>query len=333
LSKLAVLASSPAYLRAWGEMLREGGIANAVLSPEEVEAVRQVRAESRAMSLTTTEGGYLVPTQLDPSLIISSDGSSNPIRRVARRVVATGNVWYGVSAAATQFSWDDEEEQVSDDTSVFAQPSVTIHKGQGFIPLSYEIFEDGANVTQEVQKLLVFGKDTLEETAFVTGSGTGEPFGFITALAGTASEVSSITNDVLGSADVYALDQALPARFRRSSKAAWFANRAIWNRIAQMETSNGSTLFPGVVGNPGTLQGVPTYEAEAMDGTLGTGVDYVLCWGDWDHWIVADRQSTVEFIPNLFGANGRPTGQRGIFMWHRVGSDSVLDGAFRLLEV
>jgi predicted phage gp36 major capsid-like protein len=34
---------------------------------------------------------------------------------------------------------------------------------------------------------------------------------------------------------------------------------------------------------------------------------------------------------NLFGANRRPTGQRGMFLWARVGSDSVVDNAFRLL--
>ena len=57
--------------------------------------------ENRAKSLTDTGGGYLVPFQLDPTVIITANGSTNQIRRVARQVIATGDVWNGVSSGAT----------------------------------------------------------------------------------------------------------------------------------------------------------------------------------------------------------------------------------------
>lgn len=334
LSRLAVLTSDPAYLRAFGELLRTGGL-NPMLSQDEIMAIRRVSAEARSMTLTSTSGGYLVPFQLDPSVIITSDGSMNPIRRVARNVVATGNKWHGVSAGATQWSWDAELEQVSDDASTFAQPAVDIHTARGFIPISIEAFEDGANVTEEVRRLLSFGRNTLEETAFVTGTGSGEPYGIVSALNGVAgSVVSATTNNAFVAADVYKLDEALPARFRQSARAAWFANRAIWNDIDLFETSNGSKQFEGVVGNPGTLLGSPTYEAEAMDGAIATGDDYVLVYGDFDHYVIASRSSSVEFIPHLFGtSDNRPIGARGIWAHYRTGADSVHDGAFRLLKV
>lgn len=333
LSRLAVLTSDPNYLRAFGELLRTGGL-NPMLSQDEIMAIRRVSAEARSMTLTSTSGGYLVPFQLDPAVIITSDGSMNPIRRVARQVVATGNKWNGVSAGATQWSWDAELEQVSDDASTFAQPAVDIHTARGFIPMSLEVFEDGANVTQEVRRLLSFGRNTLEETAFVTGTGSGEPYGIVTALNGGAQVVSATTNNAFVAADVYKLDEALPARFRNSSRAAWFANRAIWNDVDLFETTNGGKLFPGVVGNPGTLLGSPTYEAEAMDGAIATGDDYVLVYGDFDHYVIADRSSSVEFIPHLFGtSDNRPIGARGIWAHFRAGADSVHDGAFRMLNV
>ncbi len=202
-----------------------------------------------------------------------------------------------------------------------------------------EAFEDEANVTQEIRRLLSFGRDTLEATAFTTGSGTGEPFGFITALNGATSPVvAATTNDTFGSPDVYLVDEALPTRYRQSSSSAWFAHRAIWNTIDRFETTNGSQQFPGAVpgasGSPGRLLGVPTYEAEGMDGTIATGDDYVLCYGDFQHYVIADRSSAVKFIPHLFSTNaGRPTGQRGLYAYFRAGADSVNDGAFRLLRV
>ncbi len=338
LSRLALLTSDPHYLRAFGELLRTGGL-NPLLSEEEVQAVRRVRVESRAMSLTDNAGGFLIPFQLDPAVIVTSDGTYNPIRKVARQVTALGDTWNPVSAGATSWSWDAEAAEVSDDASTFAQPSISIHKAAGFIPISLEAFEDEANVTGEIRRLLSFGRDTLEATAFTTGSGTGEPFGFITALNGAAPPVvAATTNDTFGSIDVYAVDESLPTRFRQSPQSAWFANRAIYNTIDRFETSGGMKQFPdampGATGNPGTLLGVPTYEAEGMDGTLGTGDDYVLCYGDFQHYVIADRSSAVEFIPHLFSTNaGRPTGQRGIFAYFRAGADSVNDGAFRLLQV
>ena len=63
-------------------------------------------AEQRAMSLTDNAGGYLVPFQLDPTVIVTSNGSVNDIRQAARTVVATGDVWNGVSAGAVSWSWD-----------------------------------------------------------------------------------------------------------------------------------------------------------------------------------------------------------------------------------
>ena len=71
---------------------------------------------------------------------------------------------------------------------------------------------------------------------------------------------------------------------------------------------------------PINLLGKPAYEAEAMDGAIATGDDYVLVYGDFSY-VIADRiGTTVEFIPHLFGANQRPTGQRGWYAYFRAGS-------------
>jgi HK97 family phage major capsid protein len=41
----------------------------------------------------------------------------------------------------------------------------------------------------------------------------------------------------------------------------------------------------------------------------------------------------IEPITNLFGPNGRPSGQRGLFLWGRTGSDAVVPQAFKILNV
>lgn len=327
IARHCLATSSPEYLRAWSKCAAGKGH---MITPEEQ------RALERAMSLTDSAGGYLVPFQLDPTVIITANGSRNQIRQAARTVVATGDVWNGVSSGAVSWSWDAEGTQVSDDATTFAQPTVPIHKAAGFVPISIEALEDEANVTQEVARLLAFGRDTLEAAAFTTGSGSGQPTGIITALAGGSSEVAPTTAETFAAADIYKVDNALPARYRAG--ASWMANRAIYNLVRQFDTGGGSQMWERIGADvPPELLGRPALEAEDMDGAFdatATANNYLLVYGDFSNYVIADRVGmTVEFIPHLMGANGRPAGQRGWYAYYRVGADSVNDAAFRMLNL
>ena len=330
LAKQCLATSSPVYLRAWSKLARDQ---RESLTTEE----RQVIAEVRAMGLTDANGGYLVPFQLDPTVIVTSNGSVNDIRRFARQVVATGDKWHGVSAANVQWSWDPEFTEVSDDAPTFGQPVIDIHKAQGFVPISIEALEDAANVTAEVAKLLAGGKDDLEAAAFITGTGSDQPTGIVTALAGTASEVAPTTAETFALADIYALYGALPARHRKM--AAWLANNLIYLRTRQFDTAGGAGLWT-TLGNdtPAQLLGRPVGEAEAMDATWNPAAsadNFVAIIGNFENYVIADRIGmSVEFIPHLFATgNNRPNGSRGWYAHYRVGADSVNDNAFRLLNI
>jgi HK97 family phage major capsid protein len=324
--RFALESSSPVYMQAFTKLMKTRG--KAMLSDEEREAV------TRAMSLTDSAGGYLIPYQLDPTVIITANGSRNPIRRIARVVNATGDVWNGITSAGVTGSWDAEAAEVSDDAPTLANPAIPVYKGAIFVPISFEAREDEANVAGEVARMIAFEKDRMESVAFVTGSGTGEPTGIVTALTGTASVVASATADTFAVGDVYALDSALPDRYRDG--ASWVSNRAIANLVRRFDTSGGAALWETLGGGlPPQLLGYPFYTAEGMDGTVTALADnYVAVLGDFSNYVIADRVgTTIDYIPHLFGANRRPTGQSGWYAHFRVGADSVNDGAFRMLNV
>ncbi|MBK3556296.1 phage major capsid protein [Streptomyces sp. MBT56] len=325
LARMCLATSSPEYMRAWSKLARGKGH---MISPEEQ------RALERAMSLTDNQGGYLVPFQLDPTIIITSDGSQNDIRSVARQVVATGDVWNGVSAGAVSWRWAAEGSEAGDNAPEFGQPSVPLHKADGFVPITYEAMDDAENVTTEVGRLLAAGKDELEAAALAVGTGSGQPTGIVTALAETSSVVTSTTTDTFASGDVYKVDSALPARHRKL--ASWMGNRSIYNQIRQFDTAGGSALWERISADvPPMLLGRRALEAEDMDGTVTTSQDnFVAVYGDFSNYVIADRVGmSIEFLPQLMGANGRPTGKRGWYAYYRVGADSVNDGAFRMLNV
>lgn len=336
LSQLALALSEPVYLRAWSKMARNPLAGEGALDDDERRSIARVKTLARAMSLTDNAGGYLVPFQLDPTVIITANGSVNQIRQVARQVVATGDVWNGVSAGAVSWSYDAEGTEVSDDAPTFAQPTVPIYKAQGFVPISTEAFQDAPNVTAEVGRLLAFGKDVLEANAFTVGSGSGQPTGIITALTGTSSIVNSASTDTFALADVYALQAALPARYRGMPSTAWLANNLTYAKTRQFDTQGGAGLWARLgEDRPAGLLGKTVLEAEDMDGVVNSSQEnYLAVFGDFDNYVIADRiGTTVEFVPHLFGVNRRPTNQRGWLAYCRHGADSVNDAAFRMLNV
>lgn len=288
----------------------------------------------RAMSLTDANGGYLVPFQLDPSVIITSAGASTGILSAARRVTATGDAWNGVSSAGVTNSWDAEASEVSDDSPTFAQPSIPIYTNRTFVPISIEALMDAASVATEVGRLIADEALNAQHVAATTGTGSGQPTGLITAAVAASATVAPTTAETFAKADVYKVQNALAARYQ--ANATWHANLAFINIMRQFETTNGSKEFPELAS--GQLLGRTIYENSAMDAALNaaaTETNYVLAYGDLSNYVIADRIGlTVELIPHLFHtSNNRPSGQRGWFAYFRQGAGLVNANAVKVLSI
>ena len=329
IARYALLSSDPDYVSAFAQSIKDP---LPLLTNEEVKAVRRVREYARAMSLTDSEGGFLVPFQLDPAVIQTDALGVSDIRRISRNVVATGDVWNGVSSGAVSWSWDAEAAEVSDDATTFAQPTVVIHMARGFVPISIEAFADEANVTQAIGQLLADGRNDLEGTALALGTGSGQPFGIVVALTGGSQEVASATTDVFALADVNALWDALPARYQ--SNATWLANGIIYNEIRGFGGAGSPAPFITELKEEALIKR-PMAVSSYMDATFGSGENYLLIVGDFSAYVLADRIGMqVELVPHLFATgNNRPSGQRGLFAFYRMGADSVNDDSLRLLNV
>jgi len=333
LARYVIATGDQAYASAFRKWLRDPLSGHYEWDAQERAAYAYAQSEARTMSLgTTASGGFLVSYELDPQVLISGVGSVNPMRDIARVELVAQNENRFVTSAGVTASWDAEAAEVSDDTPVLAQPAITCKKGQAFVPVSFEIFEDSPNLGTQLQNLFVDAKAQLEAAAFTTGSGTGEPKGVITAIAAVGGSVIAAAGSAVSLADVTANQNALPARWRPS--AEWMANLSIINQVRQL--AKGSGLTDSLVDDattPPRMLGWGVRENSQMDGTIAAGTtnDYCLLSGDFKQYIITDRiGTTVEFVQNLFGSNQRPTGQRGFLMHWRTGGDVVIPDAFRL---
>lgn len=345
IARRLLLTENPAYRSAFQKYAASGG--QPLLTNEETAAVlefqRWTAQLSRAMNEgTSSAGGYGVPVMVDPSVIITSGAADAPILRIARVETITTQAWKGISSAGMSWSFDTEASAVSDDSPTIAQPSVTAYLARGFLPYSVEVGMDYPNFAIEMQRILMAGYIDLLAVKTSTGTGTNEPRGVFTALdANTNVEVVTTTDGSFGGADVFKVWNALPERWR--SRATWFMSTSVESAIRQFAAAAGgaSAYFTvdltqdgisRINGRPVALSDyAPTFSG-AVPGT--TGAANILAVGDFSNYLIASRAGmSIEMIPHLFDTtNNRPTSQRGMLGWARIGADSINDLGLRLLQ-
>lgn len=287
---------------------------------------------------TNTAGGYLVPTHLDPTLILTNSGAKDVVRTLSRVVSLTGgaNRWNGVTTAGATASWDAELTEVSDDTPPIAPASVPVYSAKSLIQASIESFEDITGLAQDVQMLLSDARVRLEAAAHMTGSGSGQPTGIFTALdANTNVEMSLTTGSTFTRADLAAVTVALGDRWTDGSR--WLGHPAMFERVAALGTALGASYSVDMTQKPAEqLLGFPVEKSFTAPNTFQTTtIDNLLVFGEFSNFVIVDKpgSSSIEFIPHLFNtSNNLPDGRRAWYMHFRNGSDSVNDLAFRLLQ-
>lgn len=304
------------------------------------ELERRSVAHVRAAGLTDTLGGYAVPTVLDPTLILTGahDGlTPNPVRELARVRPITGDNLNLTTTSGVTASYSSEAAESVDGAPTFGRLTLSPIRADVMIPFSVEIQGDYAAFESDMRRLMMVAKDDLEISKFVNGVGTTEPLGIVYDLyTNYSGQVqASSTANALVAADVYAVTHKIAERYQ--TRAGFLANRFIYDVIRQLDTGGGASLWVQLAAStPGTLIGAPARQIASMDGTYGSGENYVLLYGDIaEAYTIVDRVGmSVELIPHLLGAtNNLPTGQRGLYAWWRNGAAIVNSEAIGLLNV
>jgi len=336
---LILRTSSDVYRSAFAKYM--AGLAG-TMTPDETAAVAEVDQFRAAFGLT--QSGYSAPAVIDPTVISTAAGSVNPFRQVARVVSITSNSWKAIQSAGITASWDAESAEVSDDTPTYAQPEVTVYKAAAFARGTIEGIEDWATAGQELTRDFVLAKDTLEASAFATGTGSAQPFGVTKALdgAGVTIELAPATAEVFVLADAINVTKSLTPRSKASPALAMLAHQGTINKIRDLasDAAYDGVLKDPTLGNPGFFQGVPLYEASTMrdydDLDAAASADnFLIVAGDWDQFVIVDRIGlSVSFVPHLFAtATNLPSGESGWYAHWRVGSDVIDNNSFRMLSI
>jgi HK97 family phage major capsid protein len=302
----------------------------------------------RDIRLANASGGYLLPYVLDPTIVLTNASSANPFRRVSRVVQTTSNAWQGVTSAGVNAAFVAEATTAADAApSDFAQIQISPKKAAAWVLGSYEALDD-TDFGAQLPGLLADAKDRLESSYFATGSGTAVPLGVVPGAGATSRVAPTATgtafNGTAAIPDVYNLQAALPARFRKAPGATWMGNISILNKVRALDLYGGGSFWANFTSDtPSSLLGQPIYEASDMSATsTGTSAasgsgSTTLLYGDFGQFIICDRVGVSMLYDPLIKGTGAsaqlPAGEAGWYMFWRTSSAVATTAAFRYLTI
>ncbi len=246
--------------------------------------------EVKAMTVAVDQaGGYLAPEEFARE-IIKALRIYSPIRQYARVVgTSASEVKYPVRLSSTTATWVSEIADRTESELTYGQKTIAPWELATFVDVSTQLIEDNTYALEsEVSLDLGETFGITESTAFVKGTGVGQPKGLFTATG--IAEVKTGNAATLGTnpADtLIGMFHSLPSVHAQNS--VWILNRTTLGTFRQLKDGQGRYIvLDGLTdGAPVTLLGRPIVECVDVD-DIGAG-KYPVMFGDLQGYRILDR--------------------------------------------
>lgn len=280
------------------------------------------------------DGGYLVPPE-QTSMIIKKVFETSPMRQVCT-VETIGRDRLQILEDINDMAggWTYEQGSRSEtDTAEIGKRDILVHELYAMPKATQQILDDSVmNLESWMSEKQGDKFARLENTAFVTGTGVGQPRGFTTYDAGTTNpgqieRVTTAADDTLDDVDLVSLLYKLKGPYRNN--ATWAFNRNTLAVIAKIQDGQGRFVFqPGLqLGTPNSLLGRPMVEfndmADIANGTLPVAI------ADWKAaYTVVDRKG-ITVLRDPFTSKGFVL----FYTTKRVGGDVTNFEAVKMIVI
>ena len=299
--------------------------------------------EIKSISGTSpSDGGYAVPRQID-AMIARQLTEISPIRALAQ-VVQTGSAGYRklVTTGGTASGWAGETaERPETDTPSFAEiapPSGDLYAN----PAASQAMLDDAGFDLEswLSSEIAMEFARAEGAAFVNGSGTNQPKGFLKAPTSTLGDAARAFGSVqyVGTGDATGfgtdpeeklIDLVHTMKAGHRQGASFVMNSTTLAEVRKLKTSDGAFLWqPGLIeGQPDRLLGYPVVEAEDMPDIAGGA--YPIAFGNFRHGYLIAERSATQLLRDPF--TNKPFVH--FYATKRIGGQVLDSAAIKLLRI
>lgn len=311
-------AGDPNYATAFLKVMADPDRAMLDMSDVERAAWSEGRTALRAMDLSDpgSLGGYMVPLNLDPTLVLTDAGAINPLREIARVETIVGPRLRIVTTAGVTAAYRAEGSDIPTGDPTLLPPEVKAEQASAAVKISFEAFDDILNVGNQLGRAFQAAKDTLEADRMALGSGTDEPQGIVAGLTPDGGAPSGVS-------DLIAIQNDLGARWQPSAR--WLMDLTSRNQVDQF-VAEADASQAKIIDASGNLLHRPVSELSTMGGNVVYG-------SIRDGFLIVDRIGMrVEIVQHLPGATADSiAGYRALLTRWRSGSGVVVPEALRLL--
>jgi len=228
-----------------------------------VDDIKSLREQKTLRTDIDTQGGFMVPTELD-NVITKKIVEVSDIRSIARvRSMAGKNLEIPIRNNIPIAQYEGEGETGNDSESDYENTTITPFRQTFTTPITQDQLMDAAfnmegEITSDAAEAFAFG----EGNNFVSGTGVKQPAGFLTNAQVVANARDSESVGTLTADDILLLTGDLKVGYNPN----YVLNRRTLAFIRTLKSTTGSFLWQpglnGVVAN--SLAGFPYLIANAM---------------------------------------------------------------------
>lgn len=265
--------------------------------------------ETRDLTVATaSEGGNIVASQRLVTGLIQALNANVFVRQHATVESVQGAQTLGVpnlSAEPEDGTWTTEIVAADEDSQMaFGLRTLTPKRLAKLLKVSKQLVRNAANVDGLVSSRLAYKMGITLETAYLTGSGSGQPLGVFTA---SASGVPTSQDLTTVSATLPTADEFIATKYKLRqaywAKAKWCVGSInVAQYIAKLVDGDGRYIWrmSHREGEPDRLLGLPFIPSEYAPDTITTGL-YVAALGDWSYYTIADDLNvSIQVVDQLY---------------------------------
>ncbi|MHA7820388.1 MAG: phage major capsid protein [Erythrobacter sp.] len=338
LDKVSRAASRPAIGGGGGGATNDEvkGFVDGYLRRGRESEVKSINASNPA------DGGFAVPRALD-AIIARELTEISPIRSIAQ-VVQTGTSGYRklVTTRGVASGWVSETgPRPTTDTPSFVEIAPSSGDLYANPAASQTMLDDVAfDLESWLANEIAIEFARSEGTAFVNGTGTNQPEGFLQAATSTAEDGVRAFGTVqyIGSGDAAGFDSSPEERLidlihslksGHRQGATFVMNSATLATVRKLKTADGAFLWqPGMVeGQPDRLLGYPVVEAEDMP-DVAAG-EFPIAFGNFRHGYLIAEHAATKILRDPF--TNKPFVH--FYATKRVGGQVLDSNAIKLLKI
>ena len=270
--------------------------------PDALAKQNQIRNDYS--SAVPADGGFLIPESLRSTLLETSLESAIVRPRATVVPMEAPRVPFPMIDQTSHASsvhggmigyWTEESAALTESQASFGRITLDAKKLTGYSEVPNELFSDSiTSFSALLSRLWPQAIAWFEDVAFFSGTGVGEPLGFLNApvTVSVAKETGQAATTIVWENIIKMYARLMPSSH---GKAVWIANIDTFVELATMALSVGTGgsaiwLNNGVEGPPMTILGRPViFTEKAM--TVGSAGDISLV--DLSYYLIGDRQQMV----------------------------------------